>query len=73
MDAGQLTVPLWGAIAIGGTIISSLIGLVVWAFSYFASKSDHENLDERVTILEGRWAEVNGHLQYIRGRLEPKP
>lgn len=73
MDASQLTISLGTALATASALLVSLIGMVVWAFSYFTSKADHEKTVERVQVLEQNWGDIKSDLSYIRGRLEPKP
>ena len=65
MDAQSLTVPLWGAIATAGGIISTMVLLVAWVFSTFARKEDLKSLSEKFN-------KVASDVSYIRGRMEPK-
>jgi len=71
MDASILTIPLWGAISVGAIIVTSIIGVVVWAFTFFATKEQHEEHEDRIRQIEQSWSDIRSDLSYIRGRLEP--
>jgi hypothetical protein len=82
-DAGTLTISVFQAIAAASVILGAIVGAVVWAMTSFATKAQHQenhayfqarynDHETRLRDQESKWSEVNGHLQYIRGKLEPK-
>ena len=72
MDAQVLTVPLWGALAVGGGILSTSILTVTWVFTNFAKKKDLEMLAGKVDSHAVMLSKVASDVSYIRGRIEPK-
>lgn len=65
------------------TILGLVIGVVVWSFSYFQSKTDAVAVEKRLNgrieagekkmdVMTEKLGRVSEDTQYIRGRLEPK-
>lgn len=70
MDAQKLKVPLWGAVLVGGTVLSSVVLMVLWAFSAFASREDFVEQKNRVTGIEQDVKQIMNDVSYIRATID---
>lgn len=67
METIQISV--WGAMGAGFTVLSSVIGVVVWVFTTFATKAEQEKSDKKVEEVERLVREIANDVAYIRGRI----
>lgn len=52
------------------SVLSSLIGIVIWSLSYFASKAEVRELKEEVDDYRDRLDTIAEDVAFIRGKLE---
>lgn len=77
IDAASLSVPLWSAAAVAGTVTSTVVGGVLWALRTFERKEDvRRRLDAQEALtrkIAGDVAKITEDVAYIRGNLDVKP
>lgn len=76
MDSTAITISIFQASVIAASVVSSVVGALLWSFNTFEKKNDardkHKDLEGRVSASEKVLHDVAKDVSYIRGRLEPK-